>query len=225
MAAPVSSLLLWGGVDEAGVPFLEPAFVVDATPTLPDSAGEQRITGWTSGGGKLFSFSFQMPEDPHGEDLRAGFVFALPVRPGWANALASITLSGPAGSFTLDRETDRPMAILRDRFTGHVRGVLRDLPAAAQVAPGTLRRAPPNRPPRYCSAGGSLTARHGGGKRPETPDRATCESEGFGDSYCTSFGRLRRNVSARRPIFQLPARLLDGRLLAGRLKSISFFSL
>ena len=131
MAAPVPSLLVWGGVDEAGVPFLEPAFVVDATPTLPDSAGEHRITGRASGGGELFSFGFHMPDDPHGENTGAGFVFAVPVRPGWANALASITLSGPGGSFTLDGETDRPMTILRDRFTGQVRGFLRDLSAGA----------------------------------------------------------------------------------------------
>ncbi len=135
MAAPVPSLLVWGGVDEAGVPFLEPAFVVDATPTLPDSAGEHRITGRTSGGGELFSFGFHMPDDPHGENTGAGFVFALPVRPGWANALASITLSGPGGSFTLDGETDRPMTILRDSSTGQVRGILRDLagPHGAQA--------------------------------------------------------------------------------------------
>ena len=137
MAAPVPSLLVWGGVDEAGVPFLEPAFVVDATPTLPDSAGDHRITGRASGGGELFSFSFHMPDDPHGENAGAGFVFAVPVRPGWDNALASITLSGPGGSFTLDGETDRPMTILRDRFTGQVRGFLRDLPAATLVARDT----------------------------------------------------------------------------------------
>ena len=69
-----------------------------------------------------------------GENTGARFVFALPVRAGWANALASITLSGPGGSFTLDGETDRPMTILRDRFTGQVRGFLRDL------SPGADRR-------------------------------------------------------------------------------------
>ena len=90
-AASVPSLLLWGGVDETGAPFLEPALVVDAPP----------------------------------------------VRPEWANTLASITLSGPGGSFTLDGETDRPIVILRDRFTGQVRGILRDLSAATLVARDT----------------------------------------------------------------------------------------
>ena len=138
MAARVPSLLVWVGVDEAGVPFLEPAFVVDATPTPPDSAGEHQITGTTSGGAELFSFSFHVPDDPHGDNSGAGFAFALPVRPGWANALASLTLSGPGGSFTLDGETDRPMTILHDRFTGQVRGFLRDLSPAADRRPAGM---------------------------------------------------------------------------------------
>lgn len=40
---PPPSLLLWGGVHEDGAPFLEPAFVVDAPPTLPDFAGDYRL--------------------------------------------------------------------------------------------------------------------------------------------------------------------------------------
>ena len=129
-AAPSRSLLLWGGVDEAGVPFLDPALVVDAPPVLPDSAGEHRITGRASGGGELFSFTFAMPADPHGEDPGpAGFVFALPVRPGWVDALASITLSGPEGTATLDGSSYVPLAILRDRSSGQVRGFLRGSPA------------------------------------------------------------------------------------------------
>ena len=132
-AASVPSLLLWGGVDEAGVPFLEPALVVDAPPVRPDSAGAYEVAGLDAGGGELFSLRFAMPEAA--DSSAAGFVFALPVRPGWANALASITLSGPGGSFTLDGETDRPMTILRDRITGQVRGFLRDLADAdADVA-------------------------------------------------------------------------------------------
>ncbi len=133
VAAPVPSILLWGGVDEAGVPFLEPTFVVDATPTLPDSTGEYRITGRTSSGGVLFSLSFRMPEYPD-DDAEAGFVFALPARPEWADLLARITLSGPGGSATLDETTKEPMAILRDPRTGQVRGFLSDLSPGAQTA-------------------------------------------------------------------------------------------
>ena len=57
-----TSLLLWGGLDAEGEPFLNPAFVVNAPPALPDSAGEHRITGRTASGDDLFSVDFTMPE-------------------------------------------------------------------------------------------------------------------------------------------------------------------
>ena len=123
---PIESLFLWGGVDEADVPFLEPAFAIEAPPALPDSAGQWEIAGRGADGRELFSLSFAMPHSH--EDEGAGFAFALPARPGWANALASITLEGPSGSFTLDGETDIPTSIVRDSRTGQVRGFLRDPP-------------------------------------------------------------------------------------------------
>ena len=130
---PAKSVLLWGGADTEGAPFLEPAFVVDAPPALPLFGGEYQVTGRTAGGGELFSLSFGMPEAAD-DDGSSSFAFALPVQDAWAGALASITLSGPGGSVTLDRETDRPIAILRDPQTGQVRGILRDLPQADRAA-------------------------------------------------------------------------------------------
>ena len=47
------SLLLWGGVDSEGEPYLDPAFVVDATPTLPDTEGEYELIGRTRGRGRV----------------------------------------------------------------------------------------------------------------------------------------------------------------------------
>ncbi len=133
VAEPAASLMLWGGVDADGVPFLEPAFAVDAPPLLPDSAGDYRITGTAAGGETLFSISFTMPvlADADGE---SSFVFIVPARPSWQAALAAITLTGPGGTATLNGESNRAMAILRDPLTGQVRGFLRDLPAAARVA-------------------------------------------------------------------------------------------
>ncbi len=64
----------------------------------------------------------------------SSFVFALPARPGWADALANVTLSGPAGAATLDGDSDMPMAILRDPRSGQVRGFLRDPPLAIRAA-------------------------------------------------------------------------------------------
>ena len=128
-----ASLLLWGGADGDGELYLNPAFVVDAPPVLPDPAGEHRIAGRTADGDELFSLDFAMPETADG-DGSASFAFVLPVQPGWAGNLASITLSGPGGSATLDGDTDLPMTILLDPVTGQVRAILRDLPQADAAA-------------------------------------------------------------------------------------------
>ena len=133
ITAPVRSLVLWGGIDHEGVPYLEPAFVVDAPPALPDSSGSHSVTGRTAEGEVLFSLTFDMAEVADG-DGSSSFAFALPVQPVWAGELAAITLDGPGGSVTLDGESDSPMAILRDPQTGRVRGFLRDLPPATQAA-------------------------------------------------------------------------------------------
>ena len=121
---PTRTLLLWGGADARGEPFLEPAFVLDAPPSVPSSAGEYELTGRAETGDELFSLSFDMEETVDG-DGGSAFVIAMPAPAEWVGRLASITLSGPAGSTTLDRATDRPMAILRDPESGRLRGVLR----------------------------------------------------------------------------------------------------
>ncbi|MDE2965691.1 MAG: M66 family metalloprotease [Acidobacteriota bacterium] len=131
-ADPVRSLLVWGGRDADGVPYLDPAFVVEATPSLPTAGGEYTIEGRTADGISILSFTFDMPVTADAEGEATSFVFALPVQAGWDDALASITLSGPGGSATLNQNTDRPMAILRDPQSGRVRGFLRDPPPPAQ---------------------------------------------------------------------------------------------
>ena len=57
--------------------------------------------------------------------------FTLPVRSEWEGSLATITLSGPGGSVTLDAGSDYPIAILRKSRNGRVRGILRDAPDLA----------------------------------------------------------------------------------------------
>ncbi len=133
VAEPAASLMLWGGVDADGAPFLEPAFAVDAPPLLPDSAGDYRIIGTAAGGETLFSISFTMPVLAD-TDGASSFVFVVPARAAWQGTLAAITLTGPSGTAALNGDSNRPMSILRDPRTGQVRGILRDLPAAAQVA-------------------------------------------------------------------------------------------
>lgn len=120
------TLLLWGGADSDGVPFLEPAFVVDAPPTLPRSGGPYTLTGLSVAREELFSLRFDTQEIADG-DGESGFVFALPVSPAWADRLATVVLQAPGGIATLSRASGPPAAILRDPRTGRVRGIVRDL--------------------------------------------------------------------------------------------------
>ena len=132
-ADPAPSLLLWGGRDKDGVPYLDPAFVVDAVPSASEAGGAYTIEAATSDGMPVFSYTFDMPVTADAEGEETSFVFALPLQPEWTGNLASITLSGPGGVATLDETTDRPMAILRDLQTGQVRGFLSDLTAEETV--------------------------------------------------------------------------------------------
>ena len=126
----VESLLVWGGVDNSGRPYLEPAFLVDARPALPDSSGSYEVSGWAEDGRRLFALSFTMPRTADA-GRASSFAFAVPMDAAWAGQVARIRLSGPGGIATLDGETDRPVAIVRDPVTGRVRGVLRHLPRDA----------------------------------------------------------------------------------------------
>ena len=136
---PARTILLWGGVGDGGVPFLEPAFVVDAPPSVPASGGDWEITGRGAGGRTLFSLSFDMPRMSRGG--RSSFAFAVPAHPAWSAALASITLTGPGGTVALDADSDRPMAIFRDPGTGRVLAIHRDWPRTAPGPTGGLAAA------------------------------------------------------------------------------------
>ena len=129
-----SSLVLWGRTGPDGVA-LDPAFVVDAVPSLPESGGRYRIEGRTARGGPLFALRF----DPRieAESGEEHFVFTLPVDPGWAGSLASITVAGPNGSARLDATTRRPIAIVTDG-TGRIRKLLRDFETAPVAGPGEV---------------------------------------------------------------------------------------
>ena len=120
-----TSLLLWGGADPDGAPFLEPAFVVDAPPVPPLDGGAYHISGLDARGDELFSLSFDMDEIADG-DGSSSFAFSVPAHPDWAGALARIALSGPGGDATMDRGGGSAAALLRDPVTGRVRGILRD---------------------------------------------------------------------------------------------------
>ena len=136
--SPVPTLLLWGGADAGGVPFLEPAFIVDAPPALPESGGKYRLAGRDEDGGELFALNFDMRTVTHG-DGRSSFAFALPMRSGWEDALAKLTIAGPGGSADFSLESDIPMALLRDPRTGRVRGFVRGTDATDLAAGGVTK--------------------------------------------------------------------------------------
>lgn len=121
------SLLLWGGTGADGVPFLEPAFVTNARAVPPRAGGPYRVSGWTRNGTQLFSFAFDMAAVADGEGSGSSFAFLLPVQSGWEDNLASITLTAPGGTVTLNEDSGLPMVILRNQHTGQIRGILRNL--------------------------------------------------------------------------------------------------
>ena len=131
-AAADSTLLVWGGLDGDGTPHLRPAFFVNAPAEPPKADGPWSLTGTDAEGAALFSLSFAMAEYTDTDDERAGFTFAVPAT--WTGELARISLQGPGGSASLDRDTDLPTTILRDPATRRIRGILEGPSAQASAA-------------------------------------------------------------------------------------------
>ena len=121
-----SGLLIRGGVDDEGVLYLEPSFVVEAPASLPRSDGPYRLAGEDQDGNDLFSLSFSMEQLSDSEE--GIFAFILPSQSDWQFDLNSITLSGPEGvaELSADDDTSSATALLIDQATGTVRGILRD---------------------------------------------------------------------------------------------------
>lgn len=139
-SATRQSLLVWGGRSPDGSPFLEPAFVVDAPASMPATAGAWQIVAGGLDGQPLFSFRFDMREVAHGNG-EAGFAFAVPARPEWAEALADLTLTGPGGSTSIARGDAGTALLLRDTLSGQVKSILRDGRKAAELAGAPTLRA------------------------------------------------------------------------------------
>ena len=116
------TLLLWGRAGD-GELLLDPAFMTDLPATLPDGPGPYRIEGFGPAGQLRFAFSFS----PRPTEFGGGsFLFAVPFDPSRDGSLERVLLSGPEGLFTLERSGAPPIAIVTDRRTGRLRGVLRN---------------------------------------------------------------------------------------------------
>ena len=121
-ATAQETLLLWGGIQE-GELRLKPAFAHDARLKLPEASGPYQLAGLDAEGRRLFSLSFTPDELDHGG---SSFLFAIPFEPEWTEDLDRITLTGPEGSTTLDRDTGGRAALIIDRASGRVRTISRD---------------------------------------------------------------------------------------------------
>ena len=115
-------LVLWGGVLN-GELRIEPVYSMTTAPKLPPEGGPYRIEGFGPGGQAEFSLSFTPGEDKFGNKY---FFFAVPIEGDWEVALERITLSGPEGEVTVDRNDPRSLTIVTDSATGRIRAILRD---------------------------------------------------------------------------------------------------
>ena len=130
---PTDMLVLWGGVVE-GEPRLEPAFPMRTAPRLPDEAGPYRLEGRGTDGRTEFSLDFAPGEDQFGNSY---FFFTIPIEPGWRESLETLTLTGPEGVVTTSATEPRGLSVVRDRATGRIRGILRDVEPVLPAALGT----------------------------------------------------------------------------------------
>lgn len=131
---PTRSILVWGGINTEGKPYLEPSFIADALPGLPPDGNDFLLRGVTEDGREAFSYRFDMPVTLDVDDGQSGFVFAIPVT--WDGVISRIRLTGADDSFVLDGNSNLPMTILRDPVTGQIRAILRHAPAQAMGAVG-----------------------------------------------------------------------------------------
>ena len=112
---------------------LDPAFVLNAPPTLPNAAGPYRLSGMDASGRELFSYGFAMAEVADAEEDAASFVFAIPAPDAWAGALDRITLTGPEGTVVLGREGATPERLVLDADSGRIRAILREEPTLTRT--------------------------------------------------------------------------------------------
>ena len=125
-------LVLWGGVLNGELK-IEPVHSMFTAPKLPAEGGAYRIEGFGRGGQAEFSLSFTPGEDKYGNKY---FFFAVPIEADWEGALERITLAGPEGEVTVDRNDPRSLTIVTDPATGRIRAILRDWDRALPAALG-----------------------------------------------------------------------------------------
>lgn len=122
-AAKQPSLLIWGRIQN-GVPILEPAFEIDASPSMPTRGGSSRIAALDADGNEITSFAFDgmRISDIPGDNEAFSFVVPLSVLRG--RTLASLRLSarGRTATNVASAVTDADPGVVATRpGTGRVR--------------------------------------------------------------------------------------------------------
>ena len=130
--ARVETLVLAGGVRD-GELRIEPLHSLFMAPKLPDRVGPYRLEGLGLGGEVEFTLSFIPGEDKYGNKY---FFFTVPMQADWEDSLERITLTGPEGEVTVDRDDPRSLTIVTDPSTGQIRAILRDWDRALPSALG-----------------------------------------------------------------------------------------
>jgi hypothetical protein len=96
--APVPGLLLFGRITSTGVT-LNPAFQLEAPPSLPGEGGPHELRGMAEDGRELFRFSFQGTHPAHSPDPEERhFSFFVPLSDADSEALERIELRTPRGN-------------------------------------------------------------------------------------------------------------------------------
>ena len=124
VSAARSSLLVWGKRTSDHELVMNPSFLVNAPPILPDSQGEFELSGRMTNGDELFSLSFDMHEIADDEE-NSGFVFVIPIQQHWETELDVVTLTGSDGATAADVGGGSGMSLLRNPITRQIRGILR----------------------------------------------------------------------------------------------------
>ncbi len=126
------TIMLWGSLGEGEV-FFEPAFLVEARPSVPVTGGPYRVEGYGPGGELRFGFDF-MPQPVEFGGRR--FHFHVPYDPDRDGRLDRVVLWGPEGEIVLGPSSTSPMAIIINRSSGQVRAILRDWDGSMALAGG-----------------------------------------------------------------------------------------
>lgn len=95
-APRVRALVVRGAVDDLRGVTLDPAFVLDARPTPPESTGPYHLEGRAADGSVLFSRDFAPSNLDHTANVHH-FTYAIPVTPDLEQSLAALEVRGPAG--------------------------------------------------------------------------------------------------------------------------------